>query len=908
MVNIQQLIKKNNQEGRYSNIFPKSYTEAIQSRETGEFLDVTLQKTNFLFLSYNGSEEDTRLQVPYSMRRKGLWISYVTFKGSIISNFYNGEGIGDAQWKDGNNWISSGIGDIQEIVNDIKDWVDSYISDLISTAITNATKLNPEDLLKNSEGEIQLTDRDSTNGMGYVILRKNKTFAEQVTKENTIYEIRYNYDLDEGEVTIPANCILKFNGGSISNGTLNGNNTVISDSPQYNILNDTIIKGFNLSYLDIRWFGAVSDFISTDEIGTDNSPFIKRALEASVNCAGVPILIEGRYRIGTTIETGYDINLIGRYNNNRTFVTDSDTYTNKVSLLYVDNCSAFKVIGRGSSTTKATNITVKNLYLRGSGTSNSIFIEYSATGGPARVGYIAEVEVRNFNKFLYFYDDGSNPYGTLYGNLTIEKVVAYYNNQFIVSKASGNLVPTLCNLIIKDSNIEQNGERAIDLENLFGANIIDNCILEGQDYPIKASIINGSLEVTNNYFEVNKGDYLVNISGKSTSNCFVKYENNYRHRNVTSPLRFSGITLTGFDSMHNDPSQLNFTDCIIACDIFQYLTTDSFTSTLTFNEPRYCNAINLNAIDSDENIRLLSFGNKRIESNILGTTVNSDRLHLVGRVTNLEVNEGDVLVIVFYKTYGSLQFGVYNSSGAPIASNNGMVISGSSKMVILKMNINASSSEVYVYMKALSDDPCIGNGMVYKNPNAVRLHKLGIFPAGLLSNAVSPIYADASNIEPNYFINTNRGTKGLYYSDGTYIRNSDGAPFSKEEIVPDFIQYHSFLRANKTYKVVGDLDLNGTQVIVPEGCTIDFSRGGTISNGVFSLTNTRLLPQGLNLREYILEGVTITGTYKEGQIVYDSAIKKMKLWNGTDWVNLDGTALADTNAIEEIPASQDTTY
>ena len=245
MKDIQQLIKKNNQEGRYSNIFPKSCTEAIQSRETGEFLNVTLQKTNFLFLSYNGSEEDTRLQVPYSMRRKGLWISYVTFDGSIISNFYNGEGIEDAQWKDSNNWISSGIGDIQEIINDIKDWVNSYISDLISTAVTNATKLNPEDLSKNSEGEIQLTDRDSTNGMGYVILRKNKTFAEQVTKENTIYEIRYDYDLDGGEVTIPANCVLKFNGGCISNGTFSLTNTLLL--PLGLSVRDYILEGVSIT-------------------------------------------------------------------------------------------------------------------------------------------------------------------------------------------------------------------------------------------------------------------------------------------------------------------------------------------------------------------------------------------------------------------------------------------------------------------------------------------------------------------------------------------------------------------------------------------------------------------------------------------------------------------------------------
>ncbi len=41
---------------------------------------------------------------------------------------------------------------------------------------------------------LKLANRDNTNGMGYVIIRKNKSFAEQVTNSNTIYEIRYNYD------------------------------------------------------------------------------------------------------------------------------------------------------------------------------------------------------------------------------------------------------------------------------------------------------------------------------------------------------------------------------------------------------------------------------------------------------------------------------------------------------------------------------------------------------------------------------------------------------------------------------------------------------------------------------------------------------------------------------------------
>ena len=64
---------------------------------------------------------------------------------------------------------------------------------------------------------LKLADRPSTNGMGYIILRKNKSFSEQVTKENTIYEIRYDFTISEN-IIIPENCVLKFDGGSISGG------------------------------------------------------------------------------------------------------------------------------------------------------------------------------------------------------------------------------------------------------------------------------------------------------------------------------------------------------------------------------------------------------------------------------------------------------------------------------------------------------------------------------------------------------------------------------------------------------------------------------------------------------------------------------------------------------------------
>ena len=44
MKDIQQLIKKNSQEGRYEDIFPKTFTDAVEDRESGDkyyYADVT---------------------------------------------------------------------------------------------------------------------------------------------------------------------------------------------------------------------------------------------------------------------------------------------------------------------------------------------------------------------------------------------------------------------------------------------------------------------------------------------------------------------------------------------------------------------------------------------------------------------------------------------------------------------------------------------------------------------------------------------------------------------------------------------------------------------------------------------------------------------------------------------------
>lgn len=88
-------------------------------------------------------------------------------------------------------------------------------------SITN----NPdEETLTASNGVIGIKNRDALSGKGYVILKKGVSAISQITAVNTIYEVRYDYDLAGATLTMPSGCELNFQGGKITNGkvVLNG--------------------------------------------------------------------------------------------------------------------------------------------------------------------------------------------------------------------------------------------------------------------------------------------------------------------------------------------------------------------------------------------------------------------------------------------------------------------------------------------------------------------------------------------------------------------------------------------------------------------------------------------------------------------------------------------------------------
>jgi len=142
---------------------------------------------------------------------------------------------------------------------------------------------NDEDIDQNEDGKLQFANRvynaQQPNGKGYVILRKNKTFASQVTDTNTIYEIRYEFDLDGASVTIPAGCELRFVGGLINgSGGIVGTNTIINSEDKCFDKNVALSGTWANDMVFTKWFA----FISADDGVTDNSLCFKQ-LQAVIN-------------------------------------------------------------------------------------------------------------------------------------------------------------------------------------------------------------------------------------------------------------------------------------------------------------------------------------------------------------------------------------------------------------------------------------------------------------------------------------------------------------------------------------------------------------------------------------------------------------------------------------------------
>lgn len=246
--------------------------------------------------------------VPYKARKLGQIITFLNPDSKW--ELYQFTGASILQWNELSLW------------NDLFN-LDEYIVKSILPDEEDLTKSEPNG---NGNSYLSLKDREYNpaefSGLGRVILRKNIMEVESeeygkvkknvllqdmINKPNTIYEIRYDFDLNNQEITIPEGCVLDFQGGSFSNGIVNFNYS------QINTINNGIlinIKIQNIEYVLIDWFiskqnleNDISSIINNINIKNINIQFTKKQYKLS--CSNLilekNLIINGINRNNTTI-------------------------------------------------------------------------------------------------------------------------------------------------------------------------------------------------------------------------------------------------------------------------------------------------------------------------------------------------------------------------------------------------------------------------------------------------------------------------------------------------------------------------------------------------------------------------------------------------------------------------------
>jgi hypothetical protein len=208
------------QDGKNVNVLLKDLIEQIFLLGVSDFLNVT-DKYGESRISLTQAIQ----LIPYKSRKIGQVITFLDEDGGWKLFQFQGERVN--QWNNATLWVDL-IKIIQGIsIIDSED-ITATVGNLNQTSLTFADK------------NYNTTDY---SGLGRVYLRKNiqtvvnpntnitysTNFLTQAMlgEENTIYIIQYDYNLNGQTITIPSGCVLLFEGGSISNGIIIGNDTIL---------------------------------------------------------------------------------------------------------------------------------------------------------------------------------------------------------------------------------------------------------------------------------------------------------------------------------------------------------------------------------------------------------------------------------------------------------------------------------------------------------------------------------------------------------------------------------------------------------------------------------------------------------------------------------------------------------
>ena len=133
-------------------------------------------------------------------------------------------------------------------------------------------------------------------GLSRIILRKNNINGvnlltqDMLSNDNTIYIIKYEFDLNNNTIKVPKNCTLYFDGGLLKDGLLEFNNsTIVSNTKCFE---NIIFKGsFNKEFY-LKWVGVMEE-------NEDNYQVMLNLHKYFSNLSKFTAVLEGNIKIST---------------------------------------------------------------------------------------------------------------------------------------------------------------------------------------------------------------------------------------------------------------------------------------------------------------------------------------------------------------------------------------------------------------------------------------------------------------------------------------------------------------------------------------------------------------------------------------------------------------------------------
>lgn len=123
----------------------------------------------------------------------------------------------------------------KKIADRLSETMDEYVTSIDGALVTCIRRFGG-DVTASSFSGVN-TGSEATVGESSKIELRNILTSDMINQSNTIYEIRYDFDLNGLGITMPEDSMLKFNGGTIVNGVVYSNKTKIVNIPKdFNIM------------------------------------------------------------------------------------------------------------------------------------------------------------------------------------------------------------------------------------------------------------------------------------------------------------------------------------------------------------------------------------------------------------------------------------------------------------------------------------------------------------------------------------------------------------------------------------------------------------------------------------------------------------------------------------------------